>query len=39
MYGGNFMIQKIINYFMENIVAFIFIFCFIVAMVAIAKMS
>lgn len=31
--------QKIINYIMENIVALIFIFCFIVAMVAIAKGS
>jgi hypothetical protein len=32
------MIRKIINYIMDNIVALIFIFCFLVAMVSIAKM-
>jgi len=31
------MIRKTINYIKENIVALIFIFCFLVAMVSIAK--
>ncbi len=33
------MIRKIINYIEDNIVAIIFIFCFIVAMVSFAKMG